>query len=345
MALGLSPIAGGALFGAGNSLESGNDLLSTQTAFDTVLGAAGGKVLGLVGKPLLNATGKVVGTITPQILKDVASGGAKSITDFAANHQLLGGVAAPASKALKTGAEAIDSSIEGAFKKGGTAVQDLAKAQFPGLSPTNHYLKINARDIVQPTVVNKAAYNKATDIFNDAKAKGIDLGEVANNRGIQHDQLIDGGRYSTADAADALRQNNFKVSSEVIRPAIEAAEPGVPLVPIENVRNAMVSKIKAIPASQIADEERATILKQIEKRYADGSATDKAHPNGFSLTDLHDSRIAAASKGGYKPGQSASDALKAQRLAAETCECGHPKSGHNSAGTCMASRLCPCGRA
>lgn len=313
VALGLSPIAGGALFGAGNSLEQGNDLLSTQTAFDAVLGAGGGKILGLVGKPLLNATGKVIGTITPQTLKDVAQGGTKAIVDFAEHHQLWGGIAAPASEALAKGSQAVDNTIEGAFKKGGTAVQDLAKQQFPGLSPTNHYLNINKKDIIQPTVVNKAAYNKATDIFNDAKAKGIDLGEVANNRGIQHDQLIDGGRYSTEDAADALRKNNFKVSQEVIRPAIQAAEPGVPLVPIETVRNAMISKIKSIPASQIADEERSSILKQVEKRYADGSAADKAHPNGYSLTDLHDSRIAAAGNGKFKPGQPASDALKAQR--------------------------------
>ncbi len=313
VALGLSPIAGGALFGAGNSLEQGNDLLSTQTAFDTVLGAAGGKVLGLVGKPLIGAAGKVVGTITPQILKDVAAGGAKSITEFAANHQLLGGIAAPASESLAKGAQAIDTSIEGAFKKGGSAVQKVAQDQFPGMSPTNHYLNINKKDIIQPTVVNKAAYNKATDIFNDAKNKGIDLGEVANSRGIQHDQIIDGGRYSTADAAEQLRQNNFKISSELARPAIKAAEPGVALVPIENVRNAMISKVKAIPASQIGDEERATILKQIERRYADDSAAAKAHPNGYSLSDLHDARINAASNGGYKPGQSASDALKAQR--------------------------------
>lgn len=89
VALGLGPVSGGALFGAGNSLEQGNNLLSTQTAFETVLGAAGGKVLDLVGKPLLNAAGKVVGKITPDVLKTVVSKGTQSIKDFAENHSIL----------------------------------------------------------------------------------------------------------------------------------------------------------------------------------------------------------------------------------------------------------------
>lgn len=89
VAFGLNPVAGGALFGAGNSLEQGNDLFSAQTAFQTVLGAGAGKVLDLVGKPLLDVAGKVVGKITPSILKDVAGKGAGAIADFAAQHEIF----------------------------------------------------------------------------------------------------------------------------------------------------------------------------------------------------------------------------------------------------------------
>lgn len=83
------PIAGGALFGAGNSLEQGNNLFSTQTALQTALGAAGGKALDLVGKPLLDAAGKVIGKITPQTIQDVVSKGTSAIQDFAKNHSIL----------------------------------------------------------------------------------------------------------------------------------------------------------------------------------------------------------------------------------------------------------------
>lgn len=89
VALGLGPTAGGALFGAGNSLEQGNDLLSPETAVQTVAGLAGGKILGLVGKPIFNALGKVVAKITPDFLQNIASKGTSAITDFAAQHNLL----------------------------------------------------------------------------------------------------------------------------------------------------------------------------------------------------------------------------------------------------------------
>src|SRR3990167_5037432 len=54
VAFGLPGLAsGGAAFGIGASLEQGNDLFSTETAFQTALGVGGAKVLGFVGKPLL----------------------------------------------------------------------------------------------------------------------------------------------------------------------------------------------------------------------------------------------------------------------------------------------------
>lgn len=81
--------AAGAALGLGNSLEQGNDLFSVQTALQTVLGAASGKVLGLLGKPLFNVAGKVVGEVTPQFLKELTAKGAQAITDFAAQHEIV----------------------------------------------------------------------------------------------------------------------------------------------------------------------------------------------------------------------------------------------------------------
>lgn len=89
VALGLNPVAGGALFGAGHSVEQGNDLLSAQTAFETVLGGAGGKLLETIGKPIFNTAGKVVGKITPQFLKDLAGQGGEAIAKFASEHDIL----------------------------------------------------------------------------------------------------------------------------------------------------------------------------------------------------------------------------------------------------------------
>jgi hypothetical protein len=89
VALGLGPVAGGAAFGAGTSLEQGNDLFSLPTAFNTVLGAAGGKILDVLGKPIFNAAGNVIGKVTPQFLQDLASKGSTAIADFAEAHGIM----------------------------------------------------------------------------------------------------------------------------------------------------------------------------------------------------------------------------------------------------------------
>lgn len=89
IALGVGPVAGGAAFGFGNSLEQGNDILSLPTAFNTVLGAVGGKVLETVGKPVFNAAGKFIGKVTPEFLQNIASKGENAIKDFAEAHNIL----------------------------------------------------------------------------------------------------------------------------------------------------------------------------------------------------------------------------------------------------------------
>lgn len=310
-----APITGGALFGAGASLEAGNDLLSAQTAFDAALGGAGGKVLDLVGKPFINAAGKVVGVITPQIIKDVAAGGAKAIASFAARHEIpvVGGITKPLSEGIEKTAQGIDNAINTGTKKAFDATKKGAAEQFPGLDPTEHFKKVNEKDIVQATTINKPAYNKATAVYNDAKARDIDLGKAATENRIQFDDLHDGKAFNTKDTAEALREANYKLSADLARPVIQAAQQGVRRIPIAEVRGAMLKKIHDIPNTQIDATDRAKLIKQITQRYADEGAEAAAHPNGYNLEELHDARIIAGKNGGYKVGASASDSLAAQR--------------------------------
>ena len=296
-----APIAGGALFGVGNSLEQGNSLLSAQTAIDAALGGAGGKVLDWVGKPLLNGAGKVIGTITPQVIKDVAAGGAKAITTFAEDHQLLGGIASKPAAALAKGLQGVDTAIGGAVNKAGTALKEGVAGQYPGFNPTEHYQAINEHDILRPTTVNEPRFAKATRIYDNAASRGINLEKVATDNGIIHDQIAEGGRYNTTDVADNLREGNYQASEALARPAIEAAQAGVPHVSIQDVKQSILSHIDSTPNSQIDPADRAYMKAQVEKRYAPGSPADLAHPNGYNLTDLHDSRILGAKNGKFNP--------------------------------------------
>lgn len=315
-----APIAGGAAFGLGSSLEQGNDLFSTQTLFNTVLGAGAGKVLDLVGKPLLNAAGKVVGTITPQVLKDVAAGGADAITKFAVNHELLGGVAKPLSEKIATGFQAVDENAGKLFKGTGSKVKDVISSQYPGLSKSNlqdRYTRIEQENFAKPTTEPKGTYKVATEIYNDAKAQGTDLGKVATDNKISHQSIINGNNYDTLDTANSLRNDAMKTSHDLIRPALAAAEPGVQRVPISTIRNDMLSSVDKIPKSQITDAERATIKDRINKEYGDNSAAAIAHPDGYTLTDLHDSKIATSTNANFRT-TSFDDSVKSKQYKQES---------------------------
>lgn len=109
-ALGLgSPVAAGAAFGAGSSLEQGNNLLSGQTALQAGLGAVGGKVLD-VAAPYI---GKAASAITPKFLKETGSAVGEAATpvvdavsDFAKNTKILPDAV---SGAVNKGADLVDS--------------------------------------------------------------------------------------------------------------------------------------------------------------------------------------------------------------------------------------------
>lgn len=304
VALGLSPVAGGALFGAGQAVQDQDvkDLASVQTAFDIALGAGGGKVLSVLGKPLLSAAGKVIGTITPDVLKSVAADGTDAIQRFAASHDLLGGVAAKPSAALARGAQAVDNAVDTGVSKVVKAPVTAFQKLYPNASLQQHYLDVNAKDLELPTKTNSASYNKASSIFNDAKNRGIDLAQVANERGIAHDAIASDGKYDTEDTADALRKQNYEVGKQTLRPALKAIEPSVQNVPISQVRGALLKEIHDTPASQLNDADRAAQIKRVNTQYGDDSPAAAAHPNGYKLTDLYDSRIEAQGRGKYKAG-------------------------------------------
>lgn len=316
-----APIAGGAAFGLGSSLEQGNDLFSVETAFNTVLGAGAGKVLDLVGKPLFNAAGKAIGVITPQTLKDIAAGGADAITKFAAQHELLGGIAKPVSEKIATGFQAIDDKAGQLFKGAGSKAKEVISSQYPGMSKENlqkRYSTIEQENFAKPTTENAPAYRKATDIYNNAKSQGTDLSKSAVDNGITHDKLIEGGKYSTVDTADSVRSDAMKTSHDLMRPALAAAEPGVQRVPISQVRESMIQEINNIPKTQVTDAERATMKARVMKEYGDTSAAAVAHPEGYSLTDLHDNKISTGSNGKYRPNGTMSDNLRANQSRQES---------------------------
>ncbi len=188
-------------------------------------------------------------------------------------------------------------------------------SQYPGLSKENlqaRFRKIDEENFARPTTENKAGYKKATEIYDKAKSEGTDLGKVAVDNGITHDSLIDGKSYNTLDTADLLRQDAMKTSHDLLRPALAEAELGVQKVPISEVRSRLLAEVDKIPKTQITDAERALMKKNIGSEYSDTSAAAKVHPDGYSLTDLHDAKIVTSGNAKYKPNGTNADNFSAK---------------------------------
>lgn len=301
VALGLGPVSGGALFGAGNSLEQGNDLLSTQTAFQTALGGVGGKLLDFVGKPLLDAAGKVIGKITPDVLKDVASKGTSAIQNFAKNHSLL---PEDLSKSLTSVANTAEDVANKPFDIAGKPFKSLGNTVKNSIS--DRYYNQNASDLSKPTSIPKPAYNKATQIFNNAKEQGVDLGKELTDTGIKYSDVVNNRSFDTKDTAQMIRDDTGRLSKDLLRPSLEKANSTVPKVSVNDLRDTALEN-----AMKDKSPDKADIIDDIKNTFNDkrqGSLYSD-YKKGFSLTDLHDNKI-KFSKGVYnatKPAKNISE--------------------------------------
>lgn len=325
VALGVgSPISAGAGFGFGSSLEQGNDVLSLDTLTSTLVGMGFGKALDLVGKPLLNASGKVIGTITPKILKDVAGKGSNAVSNFMKQHELLGGVVKPVAEKITKGAEAFDKGVNKLFTGTRKAISSAAKSQYPDFTDdtAKYYEKTEMDKLMKPTKESGPTFVKAKEVAKQAEARGIDLKKVAaRNKVYTSDHVVD-GRYSTGDIAEALSDDAVSGGATVFRPALAEAEGGAKRVPLSEVRQRIESKIRRVPDRVLSPEQKEDFIQKMYEEYADNSSTALVRRNGYSLTNLYDSKLQTSSKLYKEPKgggvQTLSDNLTGQRKKIES---------------------------
>jgi hypothetical protein len=298
---------------------------ATNTLVSTLAGMGLGKALDLIGKPLLNAAGRVIGTITPKTLQDVVAKGSDAVSNFMEHHELLGGVAKPISNAITTGAEAIDTGTNKLFKSAGNAATDAFQSQYPGATKenvANHYQNTEVNRLMEPTKTPGSTFRNATEVATDASKRGIDLKQLAaNNKIYASDHIVD-GRFATQDTADALRNEAMNGGKDILRPALAEAEPGVQRVPISEVRSRILSKLSDVPDAKLSPSQKLSFAKKIAAEYGDGSVTSASHPDGYSLTNLYDSKLQTSSglyKGPKNGGvQTISDNLTSQQKKIES---------------------------
>ncbi len=287
-----APIAGGAAFGVGSSLEQGNDLFSKDTLANTAIGAG----TGFLGKAAAPFVGDVASKVTPNFVKKAGTAVAAPVQKFAEDTKLFGGIAAKPSAALEKGFQSVDDAIAG------KTIDKVAD------SATQYYRDVNKKDFTRPAKTNESQYHKTTAIYDDALEKGIKLEDVLDEKGIAAHKLVgSNGKYNSKKVAEQLDKVVQDRTKTVVRPALKFFDQRTPRIPQSEVQSALLKKIDLIPDSQIDHADRQWMRNQILKKHSGEGASATARSKGYSLENLFDDRIAAGKKGKYKIGQSASD--------------------------------------
>jgi hypothetical protein len=268
VAFGMGPVSGGAAFGTGMSLEQGNDLLSWDTLAYTVGGAALGKAADIIGKPLFNAAGKVVGVITPEVLKNVAAGGARAVQVFMEKNKLLPDAV---SRPINIGAEALE--------RGANAPFNAATAPF---RQTDDKIIANRQKALQDL---EEKYAQLRDnAARDPKATAATRERVARSNVLAEDNMInpDGVIIGAKQAAKNYRNENIGEGESLVRQLIQ--KEGV-AVDLDVVERELVKVIK----ESFNGRELITAMNAVKREMA---GLRSANRNGrITLVDVHDAKV------------------------------------------------------
>lgn len=155
-----------------------------------------------------------------------------------------------------------------------------------------------ANEWQKPTTVQTANFNKARDALSVAP----DSPKFLAQQGITPASVIEDGRYATEPTAQALRDTAAKMSHDTLRPSLEIADFAVPKTPVADI--AVQAVRDAEGNKYLTAGNRESIVANIQK---EAEALQRKHPDGMSLTDLHDNKITYAQNAGYHPLKTASD--------------------------------------
>lgn len=160
----------------------------------------------------------------------------------------------------------------------------------------------------RPSDTPKASYKKATEIFDNAADGGNDISERLIKQGILPSENITGKNFDTLEAASNIRDDNATASSQMLRPLLQKASPGVEYVPIDDVMQGVKDSVGE--SKYILPEDKVKILNRIENEIQ--PALETKYPDGMSLVNLHDEKILRDMNAGYKWNATLEDNLKAQ---------------------------------
>lgn len=151
-------------------------------------------------------------------------------------------------------------------------------------------------DWQKPVQANKAGYNKAREIFNNAQENDHDIAKTLVNNGIKISDNVKNGSYDTLDTVDAMRSDAGQMSKDILRPALEAADPSTQRIQPEELIDAARDKITN--SKFITQENKAGLISSLDKAQ---SALEDKYTSGMQLADLLDEKITRDLNSKYSP--------------------------------------------
>lgn len=200
------------------------------------------------------------------------------------------------------GAKAGNTAANFGTKSANSLANTLAEPPEAAKVAQNKGISRVAADWQRPATVNTATFNKA----RAALEKAPDTPKFLAEQGINPDTAVVDGRFETADAAQALRDDAGKLSHDTLRPSLQMADYSTPKTTTSDIASAALKRASSEFGVTAGDAESvaANIQKEID-------ALKAKYPDGMSLTNMHDEGIIYNKNGGYNAFTTAADTNKA----------------------------------
>ncbi len=129
-------------------------------------------------------------------------------------------------------------------------------------------------------------YVASRKIADNAKNFGTNIPEELVKNKIELSKNTTDGKFDTAETAASLREDAGKLSQDMVRPALAKADLTTPPTPVSEISKEVLSRFdsEARGTPDSIKAQRAKIVSQLK-------GLEKKHPDGMSLTELHDAKI------------------------------------------------------
>lgn len=163
-------------------------------------------------------------------------------------------------------------------------------SKIPGMNKVNpvleqHYVQKNISEWKEPVTINKPGYSEAKKIYENAKSKGSNIPETLTKNKIEVSSNVENGNYSTSDVVNKIYDDVGKLSKEVLRPSLEAADQFTPRTPLEEI---IRTAKKNIMSGSETPGNKTTLIKNLETEL---ESLQSQYPEGLNLTEKLDNKI------------------------------------------------------